>query len=50
MGDEFDVVAETRKTLDIASHEAVMRRVTEAQPAVIINCAAWFSSMSPPSL
>ncbi|MGI8918008.1 MAG: dTDP-4-dehydrorhamnose reductase [Pyrinomonadaceae bacterium] len=39
MGDE--VLAHPRQTLDIVDHELVTKAITEAQPDVLINCAAW---------
>jgi dTDP-4-dehydrorhamnose reductase len=39
--DEYAPVGETRQSLDVTSHAAVMQRVTEVRPAVIINCTAY---------
>ena len=39
--DDWDVIAHTRSSLDIADAAAVARAVAEAAPAVIINCAAF---------
>ena len=39
MGDE--VLAHPRQTLDIVDHELVTKTITEAQPDIVINCAAW---------
>ena len=39
MGDE--VLAHSRQSLDIADSELVAKTITEAQPDVVINCAAW---------
>lgn len=41
LSDEYEVSGATRDTLDITSHEHVMRRVAECRPAVIFNCAAY---------
>jgi dTDP-4-dehydrorhamnose reductase len=37
----FDVVPLTRQTLDVTNSAAVMARVVEARPAVIVNCAGY---------
>jgi dTDP-4-dehydrorhamnose reductase len=39
--DEYTVVGDTRQTLDVTSHRAVMQRVADVGPAVIINCTAY---------
>lgn len=39
MGDE--VLAHSRQSLDIADSELVTKTLTEAQPDMVINCAAW---------
>ena len=39
LGDE--VQAHSRQTLDIVDHELVTSTITEAQPDIVINCAAW---------
>jgi dTDP-4-dehydrorhamnose reductase len=39
MGDE--VLAHPRQTLDIVDQALVMQTITDAQPDVVINCAAW---------
>jgi dTDP-4-dehydrorhamnose reductase len=37
----YDVVGESRHTLDVTDHAAVMRRVAEVSPAVVVNCTAF---------
>jgi dTDP-4-dehydrorhamnose reductase len=39
--DEYAPVGETRQSLDVTSHTAVMQRVAEVKPKVIINCSAF---------
>jgi dTDP-4-dehydrorhamnose reductase len=39
--DGYDVVGETRQTLDVTNHQAVMQRVAAVRPAVIVNCTAY---------
>lgn len=39
MGDE--VLAHPRQTLDIVDHELATKTITDAQPDIVINCAAW---------
>jgi dTDP-4-dehydrorhamnose reductase len=41
LADEYTVVGETRQTLDVTDHAAVMQRVGEVRPAIIINCTAY---------
>jgi dTDP-4-dehydrorhamnose reductase len=41
LGDEYHVVGESRQTLDLTNHGAVMQRVAEVSPSVIINCTAY---------
>lgn len=38
---DWDVVAHTRDSLDVTSPPAVRKAVAEAQPSLIVNCAAW---------
>lgn len=39
MGDE--VLAHSRQTLNIVDNELMTKTITEAQPDIVINCAAW---------
>ncbi len=39
VGDE--VLAHARETLDIVDRDLVTKTITEAQPDIVINCAAW---------
>jgi dTDP-4-dehydrorhamnose reductase len=41
LADEYDVVGETRQTLDVTNHQAVMERVAAARPTVVVNCTAY---------
>ena len=41
LADEYEIVGETRQTLDVTHHAAVMRRVLEVKPAALINCTAY---------
>ena len=41
LADEYEVVGETRQTLDVTRHRAVMERVADVAPSVIINCTAY---------
>ena len=43
LSDEYEVVGETRQTLDVTDHAAVMQRVRNISPAVIVNCTAYNS-------
>lgn len=39
--DDYEVVAHTRATLDLADAVSVARAVAEAAPAIVVNCAAY---------
>ena len=41
LADDYEVVGETRQTLDVTHHRAVMQRVADVSPSVIINCTAY---------
>jgi dTDP-4-dehydrorhamnose reductase len=41
LADGCDVVGESRQTLDVTDHAAVIRRVAEVNPAVVVNCTAY---------
>jgi dTDP-4-dehydrorhamnose reductase len=41
LADEYTVVGDTRKTLDVTHHAAVMQRAADLRPAVIINCTGY---------
>ena len=43
LSDAYEVVGETRQTLDVTDHAAVMQRVRNLSPAVIVNCTAYNS-------
>jgi dTDP-4-dehydrorhamnose reductase len=43
LSDEYELVGETRQTLDVTDHAAVMQRVRKISPAVIVNCTAYNS-------
>ena len=43
LSDEYELVGETRQTLDVTDHAAVMQRVRNISPAVIVNCTAYNS-------
>jgi dTDP-4-dehydrorhamnose reductase len=43
LSDEYEVVGETRQTLDVTDHAVVMQRVRNISPAVIVNCTAYNS-------
>jgi dTDP-4-dehydrorhamnose reductase len=43
LSDEYEVAGETRQTLDVTDHAAVMERVRNISPAVIVNCTAYNS-------
>ena len=41
LADEYEVVGETRQTMDVTRHRAVMERAADVDPSVIINCTAY---------
>jgi dTDP-4-dehydrorhamnose reductase len=41
LADGYDVVGETRQTLDVTNHQAVMQRIAAVRPTVIVNCTAY---------
>jgi dTDP-4-dehydrorhamnose reductase len=41
LADGYHVVGESRDTLDVTDHAAVIRRVAAVSPAVVVNCTAY---------